>query len=583
MAFDGIVIAALVKELKEKLVGGRIMKIIQPERDELIVTVKNYDQYRLLISADAGLPLIYLTEGKKEAPLSSPAFCMLLRKYIGSARILDISQPGLERVIFFDLEHLDEMGDLRRKRLVFELMGKHSNIILCDDREQIIDSIKRVPATVSSVREVLPGRSYFITQTVDKCNPLETSLQEFSDRMKAFNGPVSKAVYSSYTGISPLISNELCFRAGIDPDCDAHLLEEDYVVHLYNSFARMMEQVKDGVFEPTIAYENGMPGEFSALKTTALFSSQTVEGAEFESISRLLEEYYVSKNKVTRIRQRSTDIAKVISNAVSRASKKYDLQLKQLQSTEKRDECRLYGELLTTYGYSLEPGIKSAVLNNYYTSEDITVPLDPELSAIENAKRYYDRYSKLKRTYEALTHLIEETKEELAHLESIRLALDIAEGEDDLATIRDELAQFGYMKRVKTEKGKQRRHKSLPMHFVTEDGFSIYVGRNNYQNDELTFKFASGNDWWFHAKGEAGSHVILKNDGREIPDRVFEQAASAAAYFSKLHNADKAEIDYLEKKNVKKPNGAKPGFVVYYTNYSMMAAPQIQGLTQLQE
>lgn len=588
MAFDGITVAALVNELKNKLVGGRVMKISQPEKDELILTIKNYDQYRLLMSADAGLPLVYLTGVSKEAPLQSPAFCMLLRKHLQGARITNISQPGLERIINIDLEHLDEMGDLKTKRLTIEIMGKHSNIIFLDDENRIIDSIKRVPASVSSVREVLPGREYFIPKTVEKEDPLDLTEKDFTAGVLERPMPLSKAIYNGITGISPVCADEIVFRAGLDGTVNARDLDGDLAIHLYRTFARMMEDVSGCEFSPEIIYINNEPKEFGAVRLTCLESLEGSRTVQFESISELLENYYESKNTLTRIRQRSSDMSRIVANAIARASKKYDLQLKQLQDTQKRDTYRIYGELLTTYGYSAVPGEKSVTVNNYYTGEDVEIPLDPDISAIDNAKAYFDKYSKLKRTYEALSKYIVETKEELEHLESIRVSMDIARHEEDLAAIRDELAEFGYMKKhiqkgakpgKKGSAGKNGRRVSVPICYVTDDGFKIYVGKNNYQNDELTFKFANGGDWWFHAKDCPGSHVVLKAEGREIPDRVFEQAANVAAYYSKNRDNDKVEVDYLERRNVKKPNSAKPGFVVYYTNYSMVAVPGIEGLT----
>ena len=261
--------------------------------------------------------------------------------------------------------------------------------------------------------------------------------------------------------------------------------------------------------------------------------------------------------------------------------KKYDLQLQQIKDTEKRDKYKVYGELINTYGYGLEEGAKSLTALNYYTNEEITIPLDTQLTPQENAQKYFDRYNKLKRTYEALTDLIQETHDEIIHLESISTSLDIAVSEEDLTQIKAELTQFGYIK--KKHNGKKVKIKSKPFHYLSSDGFHIYIGKNNFQNDELTFKFANGNDWWFHAKGMPGSHVIVKTNGEELPDRAFEEAGCLAAYYSKGRDNEKVEIDYLQKKNVKKPNGSKPGFVVYYTNYSLVASPDIRGLTLLTE
>ncbi len=591
MALDGIVISNIVNDLREKLVNGRIMKISQPEKDELILTIKNYSQYKLFMSAGAGLPLIYLTEEKKEAPLNAPNFCMLLRKHLSGARIVDIYQPDFERIVNIKLEHLDELGDLCTKLLIIEIMGKHSNIIFCDSDMRIIDSIKHVSGMVSSVREVLPGREYFITRTEEKYNPLEIDCGTFCDTVLKKPLAIGKALYMTLTGFSPLAANELCCRAGIDPETAVSALSTDMGIHLHRCFERFMEDIKEKNYIPNIVYRENEPVEFSSVRLTCYENAPDIRTKEYESISSVLAGYYSMKEKVTRIRQKSADLRRIVGNAYERSLKKHSLQLKQLEDTEKREKYRLYGELLTTYGYSAQEGAKSVTVNNYYSGEDITIPLDPEKTAIENAKSYFERYSKQKRTYEAVSRFIEETKEELEHLDSIRTALDIALKEEDLVELREELIEYGYMKRhSKSERtgGRGKNPKSVkvkvtsrPFHYVSQDGFHIYVGKNNYQNDELTFKFAAGNDWWFHAKGIAGSHVIVKTEGRELTDRTYEEAAALAAYYSKGRDNDKVEIDYLEKRNVKKPNGAKPGFVVYYTNYSMMASPGTDGLTQI--
>lgn len=588
MAFDGVVIAGLVHEFKEKILGGRILKISQPEKDELIITIKNYDQYRLFLSADAGLPLAYLTEENKEAPLQSPTFCMLLRKHLTNAKLIEIVQPNFERAISFGFEHYDEMGDLRKLRLIIEIMGKHSNIILVDDEDRIIDSIKRVPASVSSVREVLPGREYFIPTTQDKCNPLDVSQEMFINEILNSQLPVSKVIYSRLTGISPLLSNEIVFRSGIDADMPASDIVPDYKLHLYKVFERFIEDIRQENFSPIMIIQDGKASEFSVTALSCRLTAKGAEAVPFESVSTLLRRFYEDRNTTARIRQRAYDLNRIVSNALSRVTKKYELQLKQMEDTAKRDTYKLYGDLLTTYAYSVVSGESSVTLNNYLDDSRVTIPLDPDLGPIDNAKAYYAKYTKLKRTYEALSKLVLESAEELEHLKSINVALDIALHEEDLLAIREELQNFGYMKKHYTGKGasqsgnagkKSGRRICKPMVYVTEDGFTVYVGKNNYQNDELSFKLAQGNDWWFHAKKAPGSHVILKADGREIPDNVFILAAQLAAYYSSNRNSDKVEVDYLEKRNLKKPAGAKPGFVVYYTNYSMMVTPQITGVT----
>ena len=575
MAFDGIVIANLVKELNENILNGRISKIAQPENDELLFTCKGTNgQIRLVLSASPSLPLIYLTKENKPSPMTAPNFCMLLRKHIANGRITKIFQPDMERIINFEIEHLNELGDLCKKTLIVEIMGKHSNIIFCDENGRIIDSIKHISAQVSSVREVLPGRTYFIPKTQNKQNPLTADRDSFLADVCSKPLSAVKAIYTAYTGISPVIASEICYRAGIDGERSISALSLEEQLHLSHHFEWMMEDVTAGTFSPCIIKRGKEPVEFSALP---LKQYGDLDVTEYETISQVLETYYASKNVYTRIRQKSSDLRRIVTTALDRSRKKYDLQLKQLEDTNKREKYKVYGELLHTYGYDLKEGSKKLDALNYYTNEMITIPLDETLSASENAKKYFDKYSKLKRTYEALSGLIQETQEEIQHLLSISAALDIAVSEEDLTQIKEELIQFGYIK--KRSGGKKERIKSRPFHYISTDGYHIYVGKNNFQNDELTFKYASGNDWWFHAKNMPGSHVIVKSNGDTLPDRTFEEAGRLAAYYSKGRESEKVEIDYLEKKNVKKPNGSKPGFVVYYTNYSLIAEPDISGLT----
>ncbi len=572
MAFDGIVIANLTRDLKTKLEGGKINKIAQPEKDELLFTIKNNrENLRLLISASASLPLIYLTEKNKTSPLTAPNFCMLLRKHIGTGRILKVSQPGLERIIEFEIEHLDDLGDLRRKRLIVELMGKHSNIIFCKEDGTILDSIKHVSSQMSSVREVLPGREYFIPQTTEKGNPLGLPLEEFIRLVGQTPAPVRKALYLKLTGISPVMGEELCHLASIDGDRSANELSEAELTHLHRTLTLMMEDVQAGKFSPAIVYRRGEPVEFASLPLTC-FEGAEYEARPFQNISLLLEQFYAEKNTLTRIRQKSADLRRVVQTALERNYKKYDLQVKQLKDTEKRDKYKVYGELLNTYGYELAGGEKQLTCHNYYTGQEISIPLDPQLTARENSQKFFDKYNKLKRTFEALTDLTLEIKGEIDHLESISTSLDIALDEEDLVQIKEELTEYGYIKRH-YGKGKKPRITSRPFHYLSSDGFHIYVGKNNYQNEELTFKMATGNDWWFHAKGIPGSHVIVKCDGKELSDKTFEEAGALAAYYSKGRDNDQVEIDYIQKKHVKKAAGGAPGFVIYHTNYSLLAKP----------
>ena len=579
MAFDGITIANIVTELNQTITGGKINKIAQPENDELIITIKNQrKQYRLFLSASASLPLIYLTETNKPSPLTAPNFCMLLRKHIGSGKIIAIEQPGMERIIRFTIEHLNELGDLCTKYLIVEIMGKHSNIIFCNEEDQIIDSIKHVSAHMSSVREVLPGRPYFIPETQSKLNPFVLTEEIFQEKIFPRPVNVAKAIYTSITGISPMMAEEVCYRAGIDGGIPTDGLEDVERVHLAHTFLRMVDDIRDGHFEPNIIYKGKEPVEFACFP---LSQYQDYRAVSYPSIFPVLETYYAEKNIVTKMRQKTVDLRKIVQNALERNVKKYQLQQKQLKDTEKKEKYRVWGELLNTYGYEVEPGAKSMEALNYYTNEMIQIPLDETMTPQENAKKYFDKYSKLKRTKGALDTLLQETGDEIKHLESIAASLDIASSEEDLVQIKEEMMEYGYVKRKNTG-GKKVKVTSRPYHYISSDGYDIYVGKNNFQNDELSFKFASGNDWWFHAKGQPGSHVIVKSKNEELPDRTFEEAGKLAAYYSKGRQAPKVEIDYTQKKNLRKPTGGKPGFVVYYTNYSLLIEPDITGLQQIQ-
>lgn len=579
MAFDGFVVAALADELNRNLKDGRIYKITQPEKDEIVLTVRREsDTKHLMISVNPSLPLVYLIDEKKTGPLTAPNFCMLLRKYIQNARIINISQPGLERILKIDISYRDEMGDLNDGKLIIEMMGKHSNIIFCKADDTIIDSIKHISLNVSSVREVLPGKKYFIPNTKGKKDPLNIEFDEFSETLTASPYPLSKALYLAFTGISPLEAQSFCRKAMVESEIKFADCSEAEKIHLYGSFKRMTEDVKDGKFSPCIVYEDNEPVNFSAFD---FIKEGYSHSDSYTSVSKMLIKYYGEKDAISRIRQRSADIRRIVQTLTERTAKKLDLQLKQMKDTDKMDKYRIYGEMINTYGYGVDQGEKSFKCINYYDDKEITVPLDPQIPVLENAKKYFNKYAKLKRTKEALEHLIKETKESLEYLDSISNALDIAANETDLIQIKEELGQSGYIKQ--TAQKRKNKIKNKPMHYVSDDGYHIYVGKNNIQNEELTHKFAEGSDWWFHAKGAAGSHVILKANKTMPPDKTFEQAASLAAYYSKSREASYAEVDYVEKKHIRKPSGGAPGFVVYYTNYSMLASTDISSIRQISD
>ena len=583
MALDGLTIHALAYELKNTLNGGRLLKIAQPENDELQLTVRvEKNQYKLLVSAGASLPLMYITEGSKTSPLTAPNFCMLLRKHLNNAKIIDIYQPGLERIINIKVEHYNDMGDLCYKLIIVELMGKYSNIIVTDLEGKIVDSIKHISANISSVREVLPGRTYFIPDTTNKADPLSITKENFLSIISGCSLPTSKAIYTSFTGISPVIGEEICYRSNIDSEKPANILENTELEAIYNTFSDMMECVKLNKFQPNIIYtidgQDMIPKEFAPF-TLSLYDDEKSKVTYIDSISQVLEQFYSKKSAVTRIRQKSYDLRRIVQSTLEKDYKKYEIQSKQLKDTEKKDKYKIYGELITAFGYGLEPNAASLTAQNYYDdNKEITIPLDKDLTPMENAKKYFDKYGKLKRTAEALETIIIETKEEISHLESIMNALDIAVTEDDLKELKEELIQSGYIRRKSSDK--KAKYTSKPFHYISSDGYDMYVGKNNIQNEELTFKVANGGDWWFHSKSFPGSHVIVKTNGDELPDSTFEEAARLAAFYSKGREQDKVEIDYIQRKHIKKVAGSKPGFVIYHTNYSMAIAPDIKEIKE---
>ncbi len=628
MAYDGIAAAAAVKELNDKVLNGSISKVAQPEKDELLLTLKCSRQaVRLCISANASTPMVCLKEENALSPVTAPNFCMALRKHIGGGRIRRIFQPssafsaesvaaekeamssemqtgdipagshGLERIIVFEIEHIDEMGDLSRRYLIAEIMGKHSNIILTKDDLTIIDSIKHVSHMTSSVREVLPGRPYFIPDASEKTDPLELAKDatRFSELIMSRPVlPVIKKLYMSLTGISPTMAGELLWRAGISEDLSSGDLGEADVNRLFEDFSALMQQVEEGRFEPCILYEGDRISEFSGVRLRSLEGGE-LKAEFFDSMSEVIRRFYEKKDRQNRIRSKSEDIRHVLKTLTERASRKLDLLEKQYADTEKREKFRIYGELLNTYGYSLQGGEEFLECENYYDENRlIRIPLDPDFSAGENAARYFDRYQKLKRTREAVGTQITECWDMLYHLDSIGASLALCESEADLNELRREMADSGYIRHQNGRKDRREEQKSKPMHFVSSDGLDIYVGRNNYQNEELDFKIADNQDWWFHAKNIPGSHVIVKTGGRELPDQTCLEAAALAAYYSKavMGNAGagsstagaggrntpgtlpKIEVDYVKKKELKRVPGAAPGFVIYHTNYSILIEPR---------
>ncbi len=575
MSIDGITIHAIAHELNEKLAGAHIKKIAQPEGEELIITAsRDRGTSRLLISASPSLPVIYLTPENKESPMTAPNFCMLLRKYIGSGRIAGVSQVGMERVICMDIEHLNEMGDPATKKLYIEIMGKYSNIILVDEKNMVLDAIRHVSAAVSSVREVLPGREYFIPEQENHYDIMTMSREAFYEDVFRRPLTIRKMFFESLTGFGPVMAEEICHRLDIDSDASVLSMADWQQDALYEELMRIREALASDSYSPSIISDKtDKPIEVYPFALTLYGEGYEVH--PYDSISLALFDFYRTKNLRTNMDQKSHDLKKQVQTLLERNNKKLALQKKQYRDTESMDKYRLYGELLTANAYMLKPGMKKVTVNNYYDNTDVSIPLDETLPIMDNANKYYAKYNKMKRTRDALDTQIKETQSSIEHLASIMAAITLAESEADLTPLKQELFEYGYTKkRPGFDKKGGREKKQKPLHFVTEDGYDIYVGKNNYQNEEVTFKIASGGDWWFHTKTIPGSHVIVKSKGLpELPDHIYEIAASLAAYYSTGRDSEKVEIDYVQKKELKKVAGAAPGYVIYHTNYSMVVKP----------
>ena len=596
MAFDGLFLSALVSEFKTTISGGKISKIVQSEKDEIQLTIKKEkQQFFLHLSANPSIPLVYLSDKGKTAPLTAPNFCMALRKHIGNGLIQDITQAsrnlpeqGLERVLLLHISHRDELGDIGIKYLSIEIMGKYSNIILLKEDFTILDAIKRISSAQSSVREVLPGRKYFIPDQFKKenllCFPLE-SLQTFLENKKNPNAErdsgmenLSELLFQSFSGLSPLSAREISLDAGLPQEQKLGCMSSLDYEKLSDAILRLRNRIREGDFTPQILYENGKSFDFSAIPVRQYSGNPAFHVEIFHSPSELLTFYYGGKEKEDRVRQKSADLKKQCSTLLERVSKKLSLQEKQLKDTEKKERFRIFGELLTTYGYSLKGGEKELICENYYNGQEEHIPLEESLSPIENAKKYFDKYDKAKRTERNLSTQVKESKNTLEHLQSIVNSLATAENAEDLDDIRREMGEYGYMKPISQKKKKERKEdKSSPRIFRSSDGYLLYVGKNNYQNEIVSFQIAEGKDFWFHVKGSAGSHVIAKTEGKsleELPDRLFEEAAELAAYFSSEKESAKVEVDYTERKNLKKVVGGAPGFVIYHQNYSILVTPK---------
>lgn len=577
MALDGLVIHSIVDELHKKLLGGKIDKVYQPENDEVVLHIRNNkENFKLVLSCSASNPRVYLaSDYKKENPINAPMFCMLFRKYIQGGNIVNVSQVDFERIIKISVESFDELKEKTTKDIIIEIMGRHSNIILThSSNNKIIDSAKRIPPSVSRVRQILPGQTYVLPPKQDKLNPInEISLNTFVDTLSSFDGPIFKAIYSKFLGISSVIAKEICFRANIDENLLVSEISSDDISKIYREFHNLFKYIKDNIYNPCMVIDTSIDKvlDFSCINLS-LFSNLSI--INDDSISKILENYYATKDIKDRIHQRSSDLRKSISIKLDRLYNKLNKQEKELIESENAQIYKIKGELITSYIYMIEKGMESVEVANFYDPEykNIKISLNTNFTPSENAQKYFKKYNKLKTAKKEITSQMEITKEEIDYLENIMLSIENCENLAELMDIREELGKVGYL-RSKNNSKKETKLTTKPHEFVSSNGFKISVGKNNKQNDHLTLKVASNEDIWMHTKNIPGSHVIIKTEGKEVPDETIFEGAMLAAFFSKSKMSSQVPVDYTKKKNVKKPNGAKPGMVIYDTNNTIYVTP----------
>lgn len=577
MAFDAAAVRALVKEMNEKIINGRIDKLYQPEKDEITISVRTpTDSYKLVISASAAHPRVHFTENTKKNPASAPMFCMLLRKHIGNGKITAAEQIGFERIIRLSIESYDELGDLTTKYLTAEIMGRHSNIILTTRDMKIIDCIKHVDFTVSSVRELLPALEYVLPPPQNKTNLTDIEEAVYID----FSSPAEtadRAILSSIAGISPLTAREIVYRAFGRTDIRCSELTDSGRNKLLYETAKLAKSVKNNDFSPCMIIDSasGRLMDFSVIPIEQYGSMARIES--FDSVSGLIDAFYTMRDMRERMRQKSAGLVKLLANNMERVSKKLVILQKTLSDSENKDKYKMYGDLLMANLYSMEQGQKSIEVQNYYEKNApiIKISLDSRLTPSQNAQRYYKKYNKAKTAGVEAAKQIENAKNELEYLESALASVETADTEDDLNAIRSELIGEGYLNRKSgSAKRTQKQSKASPMHFVSSGGFDIFVGKSNTQNDYLTLKFANSSDLWFHTKNIHGSHVIIKLGlDKEVPEEDILEAARIAAYYSKGRDSSQVPVDYTRIKNVKKPSGAKPGMVIYDNYRTVYVTP----------
>ncbi len=582
MPLDAICLAAVAGEIRAAVVGGRIDKIHQPGRDEVVLAVRgNTGNCKLFLSANPGHPRAQLTAISRENPDKPPMFCMLLRKHLSGARITALEQPSMERVLEMVMEATDELGDRVERRLVLEAMGRHSNLILLDQDGRIVDCLRRVDSDMSAKRQVLPGLFYRLPPTQEKRDPSAMSREELERELAAApeESQADRWLLDTFGGISPLISREIAWRAGGRTDVRLHQLGENGRTLLLDTLEQLMNDVRDERFTPVVITRDAKPVDFTFLPVGQYEGAAQVSVRD--SFARLLDEFYETRETMERVRQQGQDMIRTVTNARDRTARKLAVQEQELAATRDREQLRQKGDIITSNLHAMTRGMARLKAYNFYDPEgsEIEIPLDVLLTPQQNAAKYYKEYNKAKTAEQMLTVQLEKGRAELEYLNSVLENIALAEGERDLQEIRQELVDTGYLRRAAKAKGRKKRVSSKPLEFCSTAGLRISVGKNNTQNDQLTTKLATKGDLWLHTQKIHGSHVILWTRG-ETPDaQSIHEAACLAAWFSQGRDSGKVPVDYTPVKFVKKPAGARPGMVVYTTYETAWVTPD-EGLVK---